>query len=95
MAAVWFLSWLISSGCSVHECRPELVVETEVSRDSSPCGNADFAELVDTDDDYYYTCEWYCVQYSGECQRVWITFGYMAGWVQHPEVDTDHCKTTE
>ena len=44
--------------------------------------------------EYYYNCEWYCVQYSGECQRVWITID-IGGWVQNPEVATDECKTTE
>ena len=82
-------------GCTVHECRPELITNAQAARDSSPCGNADSTELVDTEDEYYYNCEWHCVQYSGECQRVWITFGYIGGWVQNPEVETDTCKTKD
>ena len=95
MITAWLWLWLTTSGCALHECRTDLIVDTETPRDSSPCGNADSTELVDTDDEYYYSCEWFCVQYSGECQRVWITLGYVDGWVQNPEVVTETCKTTE
>ena len=95
MISVWLWFWAAGFGCARHECRAELIVEAEAARDASPCGNADSSELIDTDGEYAYTCEWFCVQYSGECQSVEITFGYIAGWVQHPEVVTNECKTTE
>jgi hypothetical protein len=90
---LWLTLWLYAPACAVHECRRELMIETDAPRDSSPCGNADIAELVDTHDSYYYNCEWHCVEYSGECQRVRMSIGYMDGWVQDPEVITEECKT--
>jgi hypothetical protein len=92
---LWPVFWLYASACAVHECRRELMIDTDAPRDASPCGNADIDELVDTDDSYYYNCEWYCVEHSGECQQVQMSFGYISGWVQNPEVTTAECKTDE
>ncbi len=91
--ATALISLFWAAGCTTHECRREAIVDTTAARDASPCGNADNEVLTDTEDLYFITCEWYCVAYDDECQRVTMTFGYAGGWVQDPEVDTEECKT--